>query len=523
MPRTRLIVATLVVGLLAVACGGDDTEPSDSSAQVGLSADAAATSGADAGDGAETAPVVELAVEPVRLGARFGWCTDVQGAWDSAANSLSATIGVVAAYYEALLAADNATDDLDRAEAAERAAALEQLVDDALDGYAAVIAAATGEPRTAATDLLQVVEGVATASAGGSQAVAYQRARDAYTAVASEADMTLLEEFFGIQHYWKLEVDERAGQLGLPLPAAVAATLKVRELLYPPRRTAAQEQNVAELVGNAVERMVSSTGYPEAVQEAVHFTTLVPKYAHLLTIDIGPAADAYAAEAAVYETVIAEAVDAALGAFATAYDSAAAAGDSLDSDTAWGARGQASEAAEVAARAVFEDAVERLEVARVGAVAASDEALAAVSADDRNFIDGEIRYYSGGALNAGWAAYGAVNDAAEAAGGSLYEAQEAAAESARQAHIEALPRALPEALTETAAAARAEDLTSAVIADLMLYLLEAGIFDPGDMYSLPSFTPNGLWPFLASAVPAETLIRSQAWRALQQSLADDCQ
>lgn len=524
MPRTRLIVATLVVGLVAVACGGD-TEPSDSGAQTGLSVDTAAAPVADAGGGAVEAPAVaELsAVESVRLGARFGWCTDVQGAWDSTADALSATIAVVAAYYEALLTADTATDDLDRAEAAERAAALEQLVDDALDRYTAVIAAATGQPRTAATGLLQMVEGVATADAGGTQAVAYQRAREAHAAAASEADMTLLREFFGIQRYWKLEADERAAQLGLPLPAAVHATLKVRELLYPPRRTAAQEQNVAEWVGDAVVAMVAGTEYPEAVQEAVHFTTLVPSYAHLLSIDIGPAADAYAAEAAVYETVIGEAVDAALEAFAAAYDSATATGGSLDEDALWAARVQAGEAAGVAARAIFKDAVERLGDARVVAVAASDEAIAAVSAEDRDLINAEMRFYGGGALNAGWAAYGAVRDAAGAASGALYEAQEAAAESARRAHLEALPRALPEAVTETAAAARAEGLASAVIADLMLYQLGAGMFDPGDMYSLPSFTPNGLWSFLTSAVAAETLIRSQAWRALQQSLADDCQ
>ena len=118
-----------------------------------------------------------------------------------------------------------------------------------------------------------------------------------------------------------------------------------------------------------------------------------------------------------------------------------------------------------------------------------------------------------------------MENAAEAVAAPLLAAQEAAAETARLTAREALSRDLAAAVVETAAAGPARRVSaSAVIADLMLYQLEAGMFDPGDMsYVRPSFTPSGLWPFLASAVPAETLIRSQAWRALQQSLADDCQ
>ena len=299
-------------------------------------------------------------VESVRLGARFGWCPDVQGAWDSAAASLSATIGVVAAYYEALLAADTAADDLDRAEAAARAAALERQLDDGLDGYFAVIAASSAEPRTAATDLLQVAEGIATATSGdGTQTVAYQRARTAYTAAAGEADMALLEEFFGIQRYWKLDPDERVEQLGLPLPAAVHATLKVRELLDPPRLDASLVFNALDTAYGVVYRVVRDSNYAEPVGNAADWLTRVEAYEHLLSEDTQPAIDAYEAEAGSYETVIADALDTALDAVSVLYAEAEAA--DLDVDERIAVQRTAAAAAEEIVWELLTDAKQRLQ------------------------------------------------------------------------------------------------------------------------------------------------------------------
>ena len=524
MPGSRLIAATLVVALVAVACGGDDidvAEPLEQQPVVNGGESAAVDRDVASSDVAEAA-TPPAPVESVRLGARFGWCTDVQGAWDSAADSLSATIGVVASYYEALLAADNATDDLDRAEAAERAAALQQHLDDALDGYLAVLAAASREPRTAATDLLQVAQGVATGAGGGTQAVAYGRARGAYAAAAGEADMTLLEEFFGIQHYWKLETGERAEQLELPLPAAVHATLNIRELLDPHRIDRAAVFNALETAYGAVQRVVlADDTYEERIGHAAEWLTRYENYEHLLSEDIQPAIDAYAAEAGSYETVIADALDAALEAVSVLYAEAEAA--DLDVDERIAVQRTAAAAAEEIAWEHLTEAKERLQAASRAARAARKAAHDEASDETRDLIWAATVDADDAAYTAHQQARWGVGNAAEAVAEPLFAAQEAEAEAARNAAREALARDLSAAVVETAAAARGESLASAVIADLMLYQLETGMFDPGDMYVRPSFTPNGLGPFLTSAVPAETLIRSQAWRALQQSLADDCQ
>ena len=93
--RARLVTTLLAVGLLAAACGGDDTtadEPeddarTDATSEVATSDDdrpaTTTTSGAtDQADAtAEPPQESEPQPEPVRLGDRFPWCSDLQSCW----------------------------------------------------------------------------------------------------------------------------------------------------------------------------------------------------------------------------------------------------------------------------------------------------------------------------------------------------------------------------------------------------------------------------------------------------------
>ena len=150
MPRNRLIFAILVFVLVAAACGGDDSDPSDRAAderpetfttsdsepedspddtpEVSSEADATTEGGqqdsAAPDTASEAAPSDSASgTEPqdssqpvVRLGNRFEWCADVQAVWDAYDEALATFQVSEAALQEAQAAFDAATDELDRAE-----------------------------------------------------------------------------------------------------------------------------------------------------------------------------------------------------------------------------------------------------------------------------------------------------------------------------------------------------------------------------------------------------------------------
>ena len=516
MPRSRLIAATLIAGLAAVACG-DDTDPSNSGGQAAQRADpAAATSAAGAGDGAEAAPtVVEVApVESVRLGTRFEWCPSVQDAWVRNTDGLSSVLGAVASYHQALLAVDRATDDLDRAEALEHADELEQDLDTAIDGYLALYLV-RDIPAGVAQGFVLQVNGLIAGDTGGTVAVAYERALDAYRSAATQQDMTLLEEFIDIYFIEMLDRDGFEQQLELPMPPAVTAALQARAAVDPPPPSSEPPEELA-IARQVADRASIVTGrYAEAAGEAADFISRVPSYAHLLDTDIQPAVDAYAVEAAAYKTLVAEVFAAALEEVTAVYD---AADSDPDSDVR-GVEAQAAEATTSVVAELVEDALQRLEAARVAAFEARDAAIEEVPVGTRNLIHTAINQASSDAGAADRRARGLIDSAVDAETRALFETQQAAADAARE-NTGAVFAQDPLTTVATAAqTARAAGLDSAVVAELMLYELQANLFDSRNN----RFKPRGLMRLLVAAVTTETLIRSEAWRVLQQSLADDCQ
>ncbi len=172
MPRTRLIAAALIVGLLAVACGGDDTD--DRGDALPFAETGTAVREATGATTTTTATAVaERALEPPpRLGNRFEWCAELQAIWDdvhTAQLRLDQAIDTEAAALEAWQAA---TDDLDRAEAAA-----------ALDAASAAAANAfddTEDNMWQAVRVLQIAEDYHSGSSSSAEGIAYARAWQAF-------------------------------------------------------------------------------------------------------------------------------------------------------------------------------------------------------------------------------------------------------------------------------------------------------------------------------------------------------
>ena len=66
----------------------------------------------------------------MRLGDRFAWCLEVQIAWHNNLDALRGALAAVVDHNEAVVALNDATDELDRAEATELIVALEERADD---------------------------------------------------------------------------------------------------------------------------------------------------------------------------------------------------------------------------------------------------------------------------------------------------------------------------------------------------------------------------------------------------------
>ena len=186
MPRNRLILATLAFVLVAAACGGGDDSTSSSSgddnlpetfttSDSGPEGSPEVSSGADTTtDGeqmdstapdptSETAPLdspsgtepqdsiqPEASSQPVvRLGSRFGWCSNVEGVWTHYEQTL-ATLQAVEAEYDAVLGAYEAvTDELDRAEIRETLNEAERSYNELHDKFQQALTGAARQLRDA--------------------------------------------------------------------------------------------------------------------------------------------------------------------------------------------------------------------------------------------------------------------------------------------------------------------------------------------------------------------------------------
>ena len=196
MCRTRLLAVGLAVALLTGACGGDeDSDPADREDET--SSGASVTSEDEpAQDGhAQASPTsaeepqqaaTPAVAAPVQLGERFAWCAKVQALWDAQDQARAETEPAAAAHEAAVRVYEEATDDLDRAEASEA-------VDDAYANY--VFATRDyGQVRWHAAGL---IFGDESNLLGGLEdstlQVAIERARDAYHANAAAHTMAALD------------------------------------------------------------------------------------------------------------------------------------------------------------------------------------------------------------------------------------------------------------------------------------------------------------------------------------------
>ena len=111
----------LPIGLLS-ACG-DDGEPETIAIDAEIEITPQPDSAADQDDPAQPDTTTDSALTPaserVRLGNRFEWCSPIQNMWDELDEAAVALAAVDAEAEDAQRALDRATDELDRAEAAD--------------------------------------------------------------------------------------------------------------------------------------------------------------------------------------------------------------------------------------------------------------------------------------------------------------------------------------------------------------------------------------------------------------------
>ena len=181
MPRTRFIVpALLAVVVLAAGCGGGDdaTEEPD-----GDQPDTVRDS-AEQTDQPDAEPELELEPQPVqvRLGDRFGWCAERQRTWDRLAVIRVQADAVEAARLDAQAALEAATDDLDRAEALQ---ALESAEESYLDFVPAF--------RDVMDEVTRLLEPDWRSNSGETEAIAVERAREAFYAAAAPTLVDLMK------------------------------------------------------------------------------------------------------------------------------------------------------------------------------------------------------------------------------------------------------------------------------------------------------------------------------------------
>ncbi len=200
--RTRFMLAVLVFVLVAAACGGDDSDPSDRAAAEPPETFTTSDSGSEGSpeDSPEDSPEADTTTdgeqmdsaapgtasdagpldstsgtEPqdssqpvVRLGDRFEWCAEMQAVWDAHDHALVALVAAEAGHEEALAKYEAATDELNRAEAREIVEAAQSDVREVNDKY-----------QQALTDAVDQLRLARRATDDSTEGIAYQRAWEA--------------------------------------------------------------------------------------------------------------------------------------------------------------------------------------------------------------------------------------------------------------------------------------------------------------------------------------------------------
>ena len=524
MHRIRLLVAVVVVAVMATSCGGGggDTESAGQADSASDEAADRAVSETAQNDQRDTEDDAVAGIEPapVRLGDRFAWCADVQSAWDSNLDGLQAALETAAAFNDAVAAHASAVDELDRAAALEQMNALEGRADDLIDRYVAVESSDT-RPGIMSAFLIHI--GGVHSGVEGTQGVAYAQALDAFGAAASPQDAALFDNFLAILRPWRLDEQEHAEISALELPPAVEAAFAISAA-----ETAQQGMDfhialsaptlAVPAARSAVRSVVSDTGYDYKVPQAVANVASRAVYAHLLDPDIRPTDQAWLAEATDYESTLQLAHDTAVATFRAVFDAETANGN-LESWQLEEAERRATDAARDAARPIIEDDLAAMEAASVAAHevfgaaldAASDEtndAIRALNDQSRAAFDDandSHRYALGSTLSA-------INNAASDDAWAAMDATEAAANDTLYTQVH-------QAVAESAAVARSHDLAAAAVADAALNQFKLGHISADNGYIFPSTFVD----FIHPAIVVETIIRSDAWAALQRSLSQACE
>ena len=487
MRRQRLLVELVVVAVvvIAAACGGDSNGQADPTPDP---ATVAPTSGAE--PVADRSDIERLStgqeLSGVRLGDRFAWCANAQHAWHFNLDALGRALGAVVDHNEAVVALDDAGDELDRAEVIEQLDELEERAEDLIRDY----------HNRASPFYGQIIE--LNAGAEGSKGVAYTRAREAFEAAASPQELTLLQ---GFEVIWRLrDLDDVVRVEGLPLSPAVEAAIGVASVRAARRAVELPSFDTVRNATRAVSLSITNTDFKRHVIAAAVADAEVSVYGHLMDTDLATAARAYLeASADDPETIT------------VAYQTAEAASDD--------AVGEARSAAYDAAQAVFTDAVADLEAAEDDYTRAHDAAWDAASEATKAAIRDLRRSTKEARDTARASAHAGLDDTFNAVSSQADQRVRAARDATEAAADEALAKDTRAAAVESARASPAEGLAAAVVAEAVVNQFDSGRIRVHDR----ALTPGTFASFVVRAVAVESLIRSDAWAALQQSLAEACQ
>ena len=423
----------------------------------------------------------------VQLGDRFRWCTDTQFAWDRNVDALGVALGAVVDHNEAVVALNDASDELDRAEAIEQIDELQERAEDLIRNY-----------RGPASGLYAQISEL-NAGTEGSKGVAYSRAHQAFEAGASPQESTLLREFEAILRLRDLDGVTRLQQL--PLSPAVDAAIGFAAVRAVRRAVELPSFDTVRNATRAVSLAITNTDFKRHVLAAAVADAEVSVYGHLMDQDLTTAAGAYLEASAGYEETV-----------TVAYQAAEAASDN-------NATGDARSAAHDAAQAVFAEAVDALEAAQDTYTQAHEAAHGGASEATRaalRDLRGTIKDARDTARESARVGLEAASDAVSSQASHRVQAARDAIEAAAD---EALAKDARAAAAESARVSRGENLAAAVVAEAVVNQFDSGRITVDDM----DLTPLTFVNFVVGAVAVESLIRSDAWAAMQQSLAEACQ
>ena len=485
MSRTRLLAALVVVVVVASACGGDGGGGADPAAEPAtVVPTSAAEPVADRRDIERLGTGAEFG--GVQLGERFAWCGDAEDAWRRNLDALGVALAAVVDHNEAVVALNDASDELDRAEAIEQLDELEERAEDLIGDY----------HRRASALYTQI--GELNAGAEGSRGVAYTRAVEAFEAGASPQELALLREFEAI---WRLrDLDGVARLEGLALSPAVEAAIGFASVRAVRRAVELPSFDTVRNATRAVNLSIKNTDFQRQVIAAAVAHAEVSVYGHLMDTDLTTAARAYLEASADHSETI-----------TLAYQAAEAAADD--------AAGEARSAAYDAAQVVFTEAVAALKSAEDAYMQAYEAAWDAAAEQTRAAVR-DLRRTTKEARDGAWAsARAGLDDARHAVTSQADQRVRAARDATEAAADEALATDARETAAEAARASRAEGLVAAVVAEAVVNQFDSGRIRVHTM----DLTPTTFAYFVVRAVAVESLIGSDAWAALQQSLAEACQ